>query len=332
MKGEIDIVGEITPDTLVNVLAQARAIPADSKELIVNIDSPGGNEAVSDKIASFFDTLGKQITTVQTGIVASAAVKLFLKGSPIRKANSNFPFLIHNTHIDPQDIPVNLDANNTQVLATMLQDSRTSLASFYAKATGNNEQAIIAVMDQDKPMNASQALALGFATEITNEIPILAKMKKTQLNEFIDKIKANVAAALGPASPAPAPVAAPVIVAAYEVGKPAPDLKEGENPQPDGSVVIVEAGVVKEIKPKMEDVQAAKLSALEASVSAIAEQVASLSGMFKAKLDSEKELKASLDAELVNIKNQIKGKHTPATKGINEPGKLSPADEYRKRK
>jgi hypothetical protein len=212
----------------------------------------------------------------------------------------------------------------------MLQESRTNLASFYAKATGNNEQAIFAVMDQDKPMTASQALALGFATEITNEIPILAKMKKNQLNEIIDKIKANVAAALAPA--APAPVAAPVIVAAYEVGKPAPDLKEGENPQPDGSIVVVEAGVVKEIKPKMEDVQAAKLSALEESVTAIAEQVASLSGMVKAKLDSEKELKASLDAELVNIKNQIKGKHTPATKGINEPGKLSPADEYRKRK
>jgi hypothetical protein len=148
-----------------------------------------------------------------------------------------------------------------------------------------------------------------------------------KIQESIEKIKANLA----PVAPAPAPTPTP-IVAAYKVGDAAGDLKEGENPQPDGSVVIVEAGVVKEIKPKMEDVQAAKLSALEASVTAIAEQVASLSGMVKAKLDSEKELKASIDAELVNIKNQIKGKHTPATKGINEPGKLSPADEYRKRK
>ena len=158
MQAQIDIIGEITPDTYINVLAQSRAIPADAKELVVNIDSPGGNEAISDNIASFLDSLGKQITTVQTGIVASAAVKIFLKGS-VRKANANYPFLIHNTHIDPQDIPVNLDANNSQALATMLQESRNSLASFYAQATGNNEQAIIAVMDQDQPMNASQALA-----------------------------------------------------------------------------------------------------------------------------------------------------------------------------
>ncbi len=321
--GEINIIGEITPDTLVNVLAQARAIPSDSKEITVNIDSPGGNEAVSDKIASFLDTLGRQITTVQTGIVASAAVKLFLKGS-VRKANANFPFLIHNTHIDPKDISVNLDANNSQALSAMLQESRNGLASFYATATGNNIQAIIAVMDQDQPMNASQALALGFATEVTNEIPILAKLNMNKIQEIIDKIKANLA----PVAPAPAP--AP-IVASYEVGKPAPDLKEGENQQPDGSVIVVEAGLVKEIKPKAEPMQApsmAQFSALETSVTALAEQVGNLSGLLKAKVESE----AKLEASLTEIKNQIKGKHEPKTKGINEPSKLSPADQYLQRK
>jgi len=298
--GEINIIGEITPDTLVNVLAQARAIPSDSKEITLNIDSPGGNEAVSDKIASFLDTLGKQITTVQTGIVASAAVKLFLKGS-VRKANANFPFLIHNTHIDPKDISVNLDANNSQALSAMLQESRNGLASFYATATGNNIQAIIAVMDQDQPMNASQALALGFATEVTNEIPILAKLNMSKIQEIIDKIKANLA----PVAPAPAP--AP-IVASYEVGKPAPDLKEGENPQPDGSVIVVEAGLVKEIKPKAEPVAApsmAQFSALETSVTALAEQVGNLSGLLKAKVESEAKLEASLKKANIKEDNQI---------------------------
>ncbi len=320
--GEINITGEITPDTYINVIAQSRSI--NGNDLIVNIDSPGGNEDISDKIASFLDTLGKKITTVQTGIVASAAVKIFLKGS-VRKANANYPFLIHNTHIAPQDIPVNLDANNSQELATMLQESRTRLASFYAQATGNNEQAIIAVMDQDQPMNASQALALGFATEITNEIPILAKLNMSKIQEFIDKIKANLPVT------APAPVVAPIVAMEYKIGDPAGELKEGENAQPDGSVIVVEAGMVKEIKPKAEPVAApsmAQFSALETSVTALAEQVGNLSGLLKAKMDSEK----AIEASITEMKNQIKGKHTPATKGINEPSKLSPADQYLQRK
>jgi len=315
--GEIEIIGEINQDTYINVIAQARLIKADAKSIDVIIDSPGGNEAVSDKIAAFLDTLGKPLTTIQTGIVASAAVKIFLKGS-VRKANANFPFLIHNTHVDPKQIQVNLDANNSQALANMLQESRTSLASFYAQATGNNLQAIMAVMDQDKPMSADQALALGFATEVTNEIPILAKLNMTKIQEYIDKIKASFAPV-----PTPTPTPTPAPVAMYEVGKPAPDLKEGENPQPDGSIVVVEAGMVKEIKPKLEAPSMAQVQAIEKNLGALAEAVSSLTEKFSAKYD----------AELVEIKKQIKGQHTPAKKAVEgSPVRESPADQYLKRK
>ena len=326
MQGEIDIVGEITESSFIKLAADLNPLRGKVTGLTVNIDSPGGLEKISDDMAKEIRDMAVPITTVQTGIIASAAVKLFLEGQ-VRERNSAYPFLIHNTHIDPANIPMNIDANVAVKLANVLTESRMQLATYYSEKTGANLASILGVMNMDTPMSAEDSIKLNFATKITNEIPILAKLNMIKIQESIEKIKANLA----PVAPAPAPTPTP-IVAAYKVGDAAGDLKEGENPQPDGSVVIVEAGVVKEIKPKMEDVQAAKLSALEASVTAIAEQVASLSGMVKAKLDSEKELKASIDAELVNIKNQIKGKHTPATKGINEPGKLSPADEYRKRK
>jgi ATP-dependent protease ClpP protease subunit len=326
MQGEIDIVGEITESSFIKLAADLNPLRGKVTGLTVNIDSPGGLEKISDDMAKEIRDMAVPITTVQTGIIASAAVKLFLEGQ-VRERNSAYPFLIHNTHIDPANIPMNIDANVAVKLANVLTESRMQLATYYSEKTGANVASILGVMNMDTPMSAEDSIKLNFATKITNEIPILAKLNMIKIQESIEKIKANLA----PVAPAPAPTPTP-IVAAYKVGDTAGDLKEGENPQPDGSVVIVEAGVVKEIKPKMEDVQAAKLSALEASVTAIAEQVASLSGMVKAKLDSEKELKASIDAELVNIKNQIKGKHTPATKGINEPGKLSPADEYRKRK
>ena len=71
----------------------------------------------------------------------------------------------------------------------------------------------------------------------------------------------------------------------------------------------------------------AQFSALETSVTALAEQVGNLSGLLKAKAESE----AKLEASLVEIKNQIKGKHTPPTQRVNEGG-LSPAEQYLKRK
>ncbi len=317
--GQINIIGEINQDTYINVLAESRNLPADEKKVQVNIDSPGGNEAVSDKIASFLDTLGREVTTVQTGIVASAAVKIFLKGV-VRKANANYPFLIHNTHIDPQDIPVNLDANNSQELANMLQESRKNLASFYAKATGNNEDAIIAVMDADQPMSATQAVSLGFATEITNEIPILAKINMNVIKEYIAKIKANLA----PATPTPAPVPAPAVVA-MKVGDPAPaGAQEGDNEMGD-LIVTVAGGKITEIKPKSAPAPTmAQVNALEQNLTAIAEQVASLSELMKAKMDADKVITESI----IEIKNNIKGKHTPPKKveNRNQPATEKPLE------
>lgn len=301
----IIIRGEINQDMYLNVIAQARGIVGDS--VTVDIDSPGGNEAISDNIANYLQLLGKKITTVQTGIVASAAVKIFLTGET-RKANANFPFLIHNTHVDPQSINVNLDANNAQRLADMLNESRVKLASYYAEKTGNKPEAILGVMQADEPMTAQQAMALGFATEVTNEIPILAKIQMSKLQEYIEKIKANFAPA-APAQPAP--------VKALAVGDPA--MKDGQ-PLPDGehdmgdAIVVVKDGKVAAINPKAAAPTQAQFQALEGSVTALAEAVSNLSQQFKAKADEQKK---AFDLELTEIKNSIKGQHTPPKKSNN---------------
>lgn len=326
MIGQIDIVGEITESSFIKLAADLNPLRGKITALTVNIDSPGGLEKVSDDMAKELRDMAVPIKTVQTGIIASAAVKLFLEGQ-IRERNSAYPFLIHNTHIDPSNIGMNIDANVAVKLANVLTESRMQLATYYSEKTGANVVSILGVMNMDTPMSPEDTLKLNFATKIINEIPILAKLNMSKIQEFIEKIKANLA----PAAPAPAPVNVPV-VAAYKVGDPAGELKEGENPQPDGSVVVVEAGMIKEIKPKMEDKapSMAQFSALETSVTALAEQVGNLSGLLKAKADSEAKIEAKLQESLTEIKNQIKGKHTPATQRVNEGG-LSPAEQYLKR-
>jgi hypothetical protein len=111
--------------------------------------------------------------------------------------------------------------------------------------------------------------------------------------------------------PAPVvPAQTPAPVAKYTVGQPAPDLKEGENPQPDGSVVVVSNGLVTEIKPA----QAAPVEDKYVTVAQFQEFATMVKDSLSAVVKPVAELKASVDTELVNIKNQIKGKHTPPTK------------------
>lgn len=324
----IVIRGEINQDMYVNVIAQARGIVGDN--LNVEIDSPGGNEAISDNIANFILSLGKKVTTIQTGIVASAAVKIMLTGSQ-RVGNANFPTLVHNTHINPQSLNVTLDAEKTQRLANILDESRKTLAAYYAEKTGNKVEAMLGVMQADEPMTAQQAMALGFYTEITNEIPILAQIEMNKIQELINKIKASVA----PVAPVtPVAPAAPAPVKALAVGDPA--MKDGQ-PLPDGehdmgdSVVVVKDGKVAEIKPKAPAPQmasVAQVQALENNVAALAEAVSNLSNQLQAKAEEQKK---SFDAELFEIKNQIKGQHTPPRNRENIVERKSAVEEYLKK-
>lgn len=304
----IIIRGEINQDMYINVIAQARGIVGDSVN--VEIDSPGGNEPISDNIATYILSLGKKVTTIQTGIVASAAVKIMLTGSR-RIGNVNFPTLIHNTHVDPQKINVPLDADKTQRLADILDESRNSLAAYYAEKTGNSVNAMLGVMDADKPMTAQQAMELGFYTEVSNEIPILAKIEMNKLQEILKKIEASFIPSQ------PQPTAAPV-TASFNVGDPAPvGAKEGENDMGE-YIVVVKDGKIAEVKPKQPAAPVATLAqvqALETSVTALAEAVSKMSEQLIAKYDEQKK---ALDAEMFEIKNQIKGTHVPQKKRENQ--------------
>jgi hypothetical protein len=106
----------------------------------------------------------------------------------------------------------------------------------------------------------------------------------------------------------------------------ATDAPDGTHALDDGRSIVVAGGKITEVKP------AAAPQAEYVTVAQFQEFAAMVKDSLSAVVKPVNELKANFDTELVNIKNQIKGKHTPATKGINEPGKLSPADEYRKRK
>jgi hypothetical protein len=165
-------------------------------------------------------------------------------------------------------------------------------------------------MNEETSLTADQAVALGFATKKVSTQKEYATIKKNMdFKKIFEDFKNEIKNML----PAPAPVVpaqTPAPVAKYTVGQPAPDLKEGENPQPDGSVVVVSNGLVTEIKPA----QAAPVEDKYVTVAQFQEFATMVKDSLSAVVKPVAELKASVDTELVNIKNQIKGKHTPPTK------------------
>lgn len=309
---------------LVDVIAQFRAIPETQKDIQVVIDSPGGYVDTGDSIYNFLESKkseGYNITTVQRGIVGSIATKIFLAGNQ-RIVNDSQEFFIHNPLVQN----VSGDAIVMQSIANQLEQSKQRLLQFYIQKTGNNQAALEPLMNEETSLTADQAVALGFATKKVStqkEYATIKNMEKKWFEDFKNEIKSMVKALTPAAQPAP-------VATTYEVGKPAPDLKEGENTQPDGSVVVVSGGMVTEIKPSMPAQAATPEYVTVAQFKEFAAIIKeSLGDVIKPVVN---ELKASVDTQIVDIKNQIKGKHEPKTKGINEPSKLSPADQYLQRK
>jgi ATP-dependent protease ClpP protease subunit len=338
MQGDIFIIGQIGSGQdeqtgafvkgveLVDIIAQFRAIPETKKDIAVVIDSPGGYVDTGDSIYNYLESKkveGYKITTIQRGIVGSIATKIFLAGDQ-RIVNDSQEFFIHNPLVQN----ISGDANVMQSIANQLEQSKQRLMHFYIGKTGNNQAAIEPLMDQETSLTADQAVALGFATKKVSTQKEYATIKnnmdlKKWFDDFKTEIKNDIKGLL-PTAPAP-------VAAVYEIGKPAPDLKEGENPQPDGSVIVVSGGLVTEIKPSM-PAQAQAATPEYVTVAQFQEFATMIKDSLKEVVKPVSDLKASVDTQLIDIKNQIKGKHTPPTKGINEPSKLSPAEQYLQRK
>ena len=99
MTGNIYISGQIgsfdgTPGIeLIDVVSQVKKQPK-ATAFNVHINSEGGLVDVGFDIYHYLKSLGKPITTIGSGIVASIATVIFMAGSK-RLIRENTPFMIH---------------------------------------------------------------------------------------------------------------------------------------------------------------------------------------------------------------------------------------------
>jgi len=179
---------------------------ADSDEdIIVHINSPGGEVREGYAIYDLLTNSGKNCDTIIEGNCASIATVPFLAGKQ-RTITENSTFMIHN----PWTMSVG-DAEKIQEDVDRLKEVESELLDFYVKKTGANRDELEKLMAEEKELTAEQALDLGFATDVAETIKGLkqpnkifakaiytrnmkqekeTKTVKAMLDGFLNKIKA----------------------------------------------------------------------------------------------------------------------------------------------
>jgi len=232
------------------------SIPEDDGEINLTINCRGG---MTDQALAMYDALratGKTISAEVIGECSSSATLLLLAAKKeLRKAHPNATILIHNPYISGF---VEGDAKRIGNIADSLEDVRNQFLDIYVERTGADREVLSAMMDEDKPMNVSKAIELGF---ISSEIlPISAQNKNPNIVDKKMSIKEKIFMALAKVFGMTLETAdGKTLELEKESGEPVVGDKvtseDGEYLMPDGSTIVVEESVITEIRPAEEVVE-----------------------------------------------------------------------------
>jgi ATP-dependent protease ClpP protease subunit len=166
-------------------------LSTDIEEVVVHINSRGGNYTEGFAIYNLLTGSGKKITTIGEGQVASIATVVYLAGTKRRIYNTVQP-LIHNPWVDPSTLGSSATADDLQAIADEMKLAETKLLDFYVEKTGADKATLEALMKEDVPFSADQALELKFATEIIEPVKAMAYVsinKSSNHNDIMSEVK-----------------------------------------------------------------------------------------------------------------------------------------------
>tara|TARA_R110000803_G_scaffold52326_1_gene107696 strand:- start:3390 stop:4736 length:1347 start_codon:yes stop_codon:yes gene_type:complete len=160
-------------------------------DLVLKIQSPGGNIVQGDLIYDFLESLKKnnvKITTQSNGMVGSMATKIFMVGDE-RIIQEDDEFFIHNPQGAPQG-----DSNDVQAYLDTMKEVEKEMVNYYTKATGAEKKAIELLMDNATTLTAQEAVDMGFATKKIGsgaEVVDVAMMLNTDTKKTNQELNPN---------------------------------------------------------------------------------------------------------------------------------------------
>lgn len=170
ISGQIGDFDGVTGVNLIDIIGQVKKQP-DALSFNVHINSEGGLVDVGFDIFYYLKSLGKPITTIGSGIVASIATVIFMAGST-RMVRENTPFMIHLPWGGTEG-----NADQIELFTVELRRVEKQLTDFYKKELNLEAEAVEPLLKNETWLTPEQLTTLGF----TNSVPLLA-VAKTHLN------------------------------------------------------------------------------------------------------------------------------------------------------
>jgi len=193
-------IGESLPETFMGEGAQSMSSKivsefleenADASEIIVRINSRGGDVQEGWAIYDLLVNSGKKIKTIGEGKIYSIATIVFLAGEE-REIMKNADGLIHNPFIPPFTLADKYESDDLEKIAESLKQEEEKILNFYVEKTGSTPDKLADYMKENTKLSAEDMLALGFATKIVEPIMAYAyykpNIKKMDEKLFFEKL------------------------------------------------------------------------------------------------------------------------------------------------
>lgn len=355
-------------------------IPAgdDNIELLLHCDGGEVSEgwAIVDKLRS----TGKKITATIEGNCASMATVVLLAASE-RRAYPHASLLIHKPYYPEYTLADAYRADDLESLAASLRDDEQKMLDFYVERTGADRAELEALMNEDKFIGMERAKELGFIQTIipaasasaggpnsaksaawkqqnsitNNQNSMATKTTKSEDKSVLRKALAALAVALGLEAPQPVN---------YELNTESGDTitidkpdgedpavgdsasPDGEHKMPDGTTIIIEDGIITEIRAaegqggeepepvaEGEDEKDVRIAELEAENAELKERIAEL----EQELEGAKSVaKTSDEKRILNLVKvaggidwlkKVQSEYKPAGRGFPQSGKTETEGE-----
>lgn len=145
--------------TAARVAAALRTIGAE-KDVVVNMNSPGGDLFEGLAIYNLLREHKGAVTVKILGLAASAASVIAMAGDTVQISRAGF-LMIHNTWV-----VVMGNQNDLRAVADQLEPFDNAMADIYSSRSGLDMKAIAKMMDAETFINGSSAIDQGFADSL----------------------------------------------------------------------------------------------------------------------------------------------------------------------
>ncbi|WP_315136878.1 head maturation protease, ClpP-related [Achromobacter marplatensis] len=202
-------------------VAELDAAAAGGADILVSLNSPGGDVFDAFAIYNALRRYAGRVTTRVDGVAASAASLIAMAGKPMIMPE-NTQLMMHNAWIITGGT-----AEDLRTTADMMDRIRDGVVAAYSRKSGLDSDKIIAMMDATTWMTALEAQAMGFCDLIEDPIRLQMSDSAAAVLEKHKNLPDDVKAMLKTLEEVdPAPDAEPE-------AEPAPAPAPASEPQPD---------------------------------------------------------------------------------------------------